>query len=99
MSDVVCFSDLFPTSPTSYFGSVALGTPPVSFNVILDTGSASVPCVAIYVIVSLDLAEICGWQTLVAEQVALVLQSSTPPRPQLSRTEVSNSPLPMEVVK
>ncbi|KAF8842383.1 acid protease [Paxillus ammoniavirescens] len=25
---------------SSYFGSVALGTPPVSFNVILDTGSA-----------------------------------------------------------
>ena len=27
-------------SDSSYFGTVAVGTPPVAFNVILDTGSA-----------------------------------------------------------
>lgn len=38
----VQYSLLINSLPYSYFGSLAIGSPPVSYNVILDTGSAYV---------------------------------------------------------
>ena len=74
-----------------YYGTLAIGTPPVSFNVLLDMGLAWVPCPP-RCIKPIRPTAIYGCSERPAAPCAMVFPCTTHPLPRLSKTHPLPSP-------